>query len=240
MEIQGTKIDKLVVAGCSFSDYAKVDKNYSEHLSEILKIKHTPNYTCGGGSNFRMWRKILSGIRNKEILPNSLLVIQYTDVSRKEFWSCFELESERNGNPDKGSYMRENFKRSGQTIKYKYGSWGWQSKAEEVLLFKLMEENFTDTHYDYEVFENNHFSLCTTLEFYKINTIFIESQYCTKLKVPNGMYLHKYTTPKNYPRSVDMDLCLTNEDCAHLSESGHLDFAKRLANFIDEKINVIK
>ena len=47
---------KLCVAGCSFSDYTKVDKVWGEYLAEKLDVDYL-HEGAGCGSNWRIWRQ---------------------------------------------------------------------------------------------------------------------------------------------------------------------------------------
>ena len=230
-------LKRLITAGCSFSDYAQISKNYSEYLAEKLGIEHVPGYTSGCGSNYRMWRKLLSGIRRKEITSNDLLVIQYTEPSRKEFWSR-HIEDHYTNWDEKQSPIREPFG-TGQIIKFKINPPVYRSK-EEQKLFNLLEENFVDSEYDVELFENYHFSFLTTLETYKISTIFLETIYkhdiplydctfCTSLDIKNNI--------ENFQRFPSDQYCLSEDDCSHLSDKGHRKVADLIYKHLQDRFD---
>ena len=237
MEIQGQEIKRLIVAGCSFSDYANVNKNYSEFLAEKFEIEHVPGYTSGIGSNERIFRKIMSGIREKKITKSDLLIIQYTEVMRREFWSRFTFPIQRGGNKEKGSYNREPYD-NGQIIKYKLDAYLHQERKEERLLFKSLADNFTCSEFEEERFENHHLGLLSVLEKENIRTVFVitgylsdnisvnlyDSKYCSKIRVnpPLGPFNSVY-----YP-----EYCLSENDCTHLSEYGHEKLAEHLYDYI--------
>lgn len=236
MVIRDQKIDRLIVAGCSFSDYANVEKNYSEYLAEKLGIEHVPGYTSGLGSNDRIFRTLLTGIREKKITKSDFLVIQYTELLRKEFWSLFTRPLVRGGNKSKGSYNREPYL-DGQIIKYKLDAYTWHDIKEEKQLFSLLTNYFTCLEFEEEKFKNFHYTLLNTLEKHEINTIFLETGYtsntvidlydciyCTKLKVnpPLGPF-----NSKDY-----LEYCLTKDDCTHLNSTGH----EKLSEFLYDHI----
>ena len=234
MEIHGTKIEKLIVAGCSFSDYAEVSKNYSDFLSNSLELQNVHGYTSGAGSNQRIWRKILSGVRNKQIKSDTLVVIQYTDIIRKEFWTKNYKESFCTSKSPKSSKMREDYKDGGQIIKFKMGSHEWQDFPQEKHLMSLLENNFTSLRFDQENFKNAHFSLCNTLERYKIPTIFLGTGYIDNelIRTSRNKYLFNYNLPKSFPKGESLKYCLTPNDCAHLSHTGHQKVAERIEDFM--------
>lgn len=239
MEIQETIINKLTVLGCSYSDRSRVEKNYCDYLSSKLEIKGE-SLAAGCGSNPRIWRLVLSGIRSNTINKNTLLVIQYSEIFRKEFWSKFYdpnlargKNSYGNGHP-----LREEFN-GGDLIKYKFGASAWQPTHYEKSLFKNLEKNFLDEKYENEIFKNNHYSLLNTLENHQINTIFLNTHYI------NGSGLldfnnFKYSTvfdlvnPLNFPQEEDGN-CLNGDDCSHLSKKGHISLSNMLFDFINNE-----
>lgn len=229
---------RLITAGCSFSDYAHVSKNYSEYLAEKLGIEHVPGYTCGCGSNYRMWRKLLLGIREKDITSDDLLVVQYTEPTRKEFWSR-HVEYINPHQTYKDSPLREPYG-SGQLIKFKINFPRYQFR-EEQRLFNLLEENFIDSDYDIELFENYHFAFLTTLETYKINTVFLEtiykhdiplyeSSFCTSLDIKNNI-----ENSKTFPFG---QYCLSEDDCSHLSDKGHRKVADLIYKHLQDRFDL--
>ena len=60
---------KLIVAGCSVSDYTCVDKVWREYLSDQLTIPYM-HEAVACGSNYRIWRKLSSHIINRTITPD--------------------------------------------------------------------------------------------------------------------------------------------------------------------------
>lgn len=229
---------RLITAGCSFSDYAQVRKNYSEYLAEKLGIEHVPGYTSGCGSNCRMWRNLLLGIREKNITSDDLLVVQYTEPTRKEFWSRhiddYYVNWDRKESP-----MRETHG-SGQLIKFKINPPRYQFREEQEL-FNLLEENFLDSDYDMELFENYHFAFLTTLETYKINTVFLETIYkhdiplyesifCTSLDIKNNI-----ENSKTFPFD---QYCLSEDDCSHLSDEGHRKVADLIYKHLQDRFDL--
>lgn len=229
---------RLITAGCSFSDYAQVSKNYSEYLAEKLGIEHVPGYTSGCGSNYSIWRKLLFGIRNKQITSNDLLVIQYTEPGRKEFWSRhiddYYVNWDRKESP-----MRETYG-SGQLIKFKINPPTYQFR-EERKLFMLLEENFIDSEYDFEQFTNYHFAFLNTLEKYKIYAVFLltpylysiplfESTCCTFLDIRNNV-----EDLEIFPSG---DYCLSEDDCLHLSDKGHRKVSDLIYKHLQDRFDL--
>lgn len=79
-------MNNLLVAGCSVSDYSEVKQTYGEHLANKLKLNYI-HRAAGCGSNWRMWRVIFDAVNNKIVTPEDLIIVQYTEITRTEFWS---------------------------------------------------------------------------------------------------------------------------------------------------------
>ncbi len=225
-------MDKIFVAGCSFSDWSQVEYNYGEYLSEILD-KPVSFYTSGCGSNYRIWRKLVPAITSKQITEKDLLIVQYTSVERKEFWTSFKSPSqgdyENNGHPIKGSQMREKYG-DGELIKYKVHAGSWQSVSEEKAFFQSYEENFLYTPFEIELFNTYHTMFKGFLHEYKIPTIFLQTYYTYDVVLSN-------LTPP-YQHYLDVrhlqvpELCFEKDICSHLTAEGH----QKLANILTEYI----
>lgn len=79
-------MNNLLVAGCSVSDYTEVEQTYGEHLAKHLNLNYI-HRAAGCGSNWRMWRVIFDAVNNNIITPEDLIIVQYTEITRTEFWS---------------------------------------------------------------------------------------------------------------------------------------------------------
>ena len=232
MEIRGKKINNLIVGGCSFSSYTEVDKNYGTYLSELLGIKNIDGYNAGCGSNDRIWRTILTGIREGTITSSDLLIIQYTTVERTEFWSRHVMDTTRLGHKTKGTKWREDYG-DGQIIKFKFNMIP-ETPKEELEFFTLIEENFMDDSYEFEKFQNKHMSFVKVLDSFKINTIFLGTNYSR----PQNMSRPQNTYDSEYCSYLDVGIfphgkyCLSETDCFHMSCEGH----KKMSEVIHEEI----
>lgn len=230
-------MDKIFVAGCSFSDWSQVEYNYGEYLGEMLN-KPVEFETSGCGSNYRIWRKLVPAIINKRITERDLLIIQYTTVERKEFWTSFTsphaADYENHGHPTKGSSMREKYEQ-GETIKYKVHAHTWQPNSEEKDFFKLYEDNFLYIPFEIEMFNIYHTMFKALLHEHKIPTIFLRTHYSYDLHD-----LKEVTSPFQYYLNVQdiqiPELCFEKDTCSHLTAEGHKKLAETLAQFI--KTNV--
>lgn len=223
------KFTKLATGGCSYSDYAEVDINYSEIIAKKLNLEYIP-YTACVGSNFRIWRMIIKDILNGKIDKNTLLIIQYTEPVRNEMFSKFILNDNdgRMGNTTKGSYLREDAK-NGQIIKYKLGSYKWQKFKEEIKLHKLIDENFISDEYSNDLFDINHYGFSSILKENGITTIFLTTAYIKEVPQHYNENLH-YIDVRHLHST---EFGLSDTDIAHLSEHGHGELANIILNYIN-------
>jgi hypothetical protein len=225
-------MDKIFVAGCSFSDWSQVEYNYGEYLGQALDCP-VEFYTSGCGSNYRIWRKLVPAITNREITENDLLLIQYTSPERKEFWSSFESsipgDYSCQGHPEKGSPMREKYG-DGETIKYKVHAHSWQPNSEEKTFFKLYEENFVSIPFEIELFNTYHTMFKGLLHEYKIPTIFLHTTYAYNLPLSELTSPYQYYLDIKYLQTPD--LCFEKDTRSHLTAEGH----QKLANILQEYI----
>lgn len=225
-------MDKIFVAGCSFSDWSQVEYNYGEYLGKILN-KPVGFYTAGCGSNYRMWRRLVPAITSKEIAENDLLIVQYTSVERREFWTSFKSSNQadygNNGHPSKGSQMREEYG-DGELIKYKVQAGSWQSVPKEKAFFQSYEENFLYIPFEIELFNTYHTMFKGLLHEYKIPTIFLHTHYAYDIG------LSSITSPFQHYLNVRHlqvpELCFEKDTCSHLTEEGHKELANTLAGYI--------
>ena len=229
-------VNRLIISGCSFSDWSQVEYNYGEYLGQNLNLP-TSFYTSGCGSNFRIWRRLTADIVNKKITDKDLLVLQYTNPDRKEFWSAHsslhDFDYKPSGNPLKGSRMRDKYL-DGDIIKFKMGASTWQSVKEEKTFFELLEENFTSEDFDNEVFINNHIMFQAFLKEFKIPTIFLKTTYISIVgDIPMiDCNFHHYLDVRHIQT---LELC-NEEGCSHLNDEGHRKLANILAEYIKTNI----
>ena len=220
---------KLFVAGCSFSDYTKVDKVYGEFLSEKLGVQYV-HEGAGCGSNFRIWRVIVNHILNSNLTSKDLLVIQYTKLERNEFWSSRELQAPLE---DRTVNLVEPYPAGGTLIRYKADAANWQYDPDEKLLFDLYERRFVGIDYSWDKYVVNHEMFQHFLASYNIPTIFLRSIYWEK----NTRLIQQYADTSLYwhHTQINQEYCLAADDCGHLSLSGHRALSDKLYEHIKEK-----
>lgn len=150
---------KLIVAGCSVSDRTEVEECYGEILAKRLNVEYI-HHSAGCGSNYRLWRKITTDVINNKICADDLVIVQYTEVTRQEFWSSTVVPVKKCYDVNGNIKLREEYN-NGNIIRWKNQIDGHSSN--ENKFFKLKEQHFTNIDFDIERFIYNHFLFHNTL-----------------------------------------------------------------------------
>ena len=221
---------KLFVAGCSFSDYTKVDKVYGEFLAEKLGYEYV-HEGAGCGSNWRIWRVITNHIMSGNLTPDDLLLIQYTGREREEFWTHFDQPHEAFLPRSKDHLtVIEPFKNGGHIIRYKARAAEWQRNQEECDFFDMYEKYFKSIHFENERFRTHNFMFQHMLINANINTIFVRGSRIAPLR--DNELLPKFLNSCYTSTDDNPAYNLTPDDSSHLNQRGHEVFAGWLYDHI--------
>ena len=208
---------KLVVAGCSVSDYTKVDKVWGEIVAELIDYEYL-HEAAGCGSNQRIWRRLTSHILDGTITRDDTVIVQYTGVERTEFWSSNVADDRQ---------LRDSYL-DGDIIRFKLDSHKWHSGIESKLM--KMYEQFIGIEFEQEKFINNHIAFQCLAKEYNIHNLYF-------VKVGkygyNGEDVHptisKYKDNfLNYKDIFDNKKWHLKGDPFHLSATGHTILADRI------------
>jgi hypothetical protein len=115
---------KLYVFGCSYSDFLPLNQTtWGHELARNLNCELV-HEGRGAGSNWRMWRRCMHYLLQGEISQQDLVIIQYTGVERREFWSshCAESSTDQQRLDTTGIINRERAY-DGNLIRFKAYSW---------------------------------------------------------------------------------------------------------------------
>jgi len=224
-------MERLLVAGCSFSDYTKVSKVYGQYVAEKLGLDYI-HEARGCGSNYRIWRTVVNAVLDGKINSNDIIIVQYTNTERQEFWSPYRRPVISITNDENNSDPYDASKHQGTIIRFKIDSHTWQRNPCEKEFFKLHEtflceefedEKFTVNHNMFQSFMKDkgfkdlYFLLggnyaphnSTYIDYYKKNVI-------------NGEHLLRYHLPK---------------DVWHMSNKGHKHTANLIVDFLQQRKN---
>ncbi len=216
----------LVVAGCSISDRGGATICYGDALSEMLNMSYI-HHGSGAGSNDRIWRIITKMVMENKLTSNDQLIVQYTGVNRREFWTC--------NNPERyiakvNNQVRlvDDYEPFGYLVKYKNGAHNWQRHKYTKAFFKQYEEEFCNEDYNNECFAYNHYNFSNMLKQNNIKTLFV------RLLGFGNDDVEKYSCgfPVLYVNRKMCDPSYLQEDQGHFTDDGH----RWVASIIKEKL----
>jgi hypothetical protein len=211
---------KLWVAGCSFSDYLPENRTvYGRELSELLGWEYQ-HEGAGAGSNWRIWRRIGAAVTRGNITDRDLVIIQYTGLERREFWSAHSKQST--------GVNTEKYPTGGSILRYKAWAWQWQDHPAENKFFRMYEANHVNTVYEREVFDLQHLQFQLLLQHYGIACVFIDGRHTSVRPLPliSPFDQRVYMEPPQF-RADDV-MNYSHTDNSHLCDLGHVEFAKLL------------
>lgn len=170
---------KLCVFGCSYSDYLPNNRTvYGRELAQLLDREYLHHGACSG-SNWRIWRELAQAVMSGQITDQDLVLVQYTGMERREFWSRFHSPTQ----PGE-SRPRDPGPEQGDLVRYKAMSWSWMDHRLEREFFKIYEENFVSLEYERSWFDIQHLQLQLLLLHYGIRTVFMDSRLVSVRPLP--------------------------------------------------------
>ena len=215
-------MNKLVVAGCSVSDYTKVDKVWGEYVAKHLELEYM-HLAVGCGSNSRMWRYLTTHIRNGTITSDDTVLVQYTTLERTEFWSALIDEP----------HMRDCYT-NGSVLRFKFDSHTWHNGIESKLM--KMYEQFIDIEFEQEKFINNHIAFQCLAKEYNIHNLYFVKVGNYGFNGEDHPTISKYKDNfLNYNNIFDNKKYHLKGDPGHLSTKGHTILADSVIKVMDSK-----
>jgi len=217
--------NKLIVAGCSFSDYLPRNRTvYGRELALLLDRDYC-HQGAGAGSNWRIWREVGTGVLNGLITTEDLVIIQYTGLERREFWTA---KTARNSDLPLAHDNRDPWPGGGELLRYKAMSWTWQDHNNEREFLKKYEENHCSTDYEQTWFDLQHHQFQLLLRHHRIPTVFLDARLTTVRPLPliEPFDQWHFLEPQKFMDQRQWDY--EPGDCSHLSDQGHRKFAKLL------------
>jgi hypothetical protein len=216
---------KLCVAGCSFSDYTKVEKTYGEILAKKLNYEYI-HEGAGCGSNWRIWRKVSNHILDGILTPDDLLIIQYSNNTRNEFWSRFSNSFFEN-TIDSLCIVDKSYD-NGTIVRYKFDSAKWQYNEEEKNFFTMYENNFINEKFEEEKFRAHNYNFQHMLKNNNINTIFLISDRINIMPPDVLVHFKNHEFHDQLTSERKLKYNLSPDDWTHMNQEGHYYLAERL------------
>jgi len=224
MSFNNTK-RKLCVAGCSISDYTRVDRTYGEILSENLGFEYL-HEGSGCGSNARIWRRITNHILAGTLTENDIIIIQYTEPVRTEFWSVYPMPSYKHEGPSE-----EPSHNGGRILKWKMGSYTWQHYEIEKNFHRAYEKYFVNDKFSRENFTVNNFNFQHMLSNLKMKVIFNMTKRIGQFEDEIILDCYKPLIYRDITAAVKEYDLAENDQC-HMNQAGHEITAENLKNHI--------
>jgi hypothetical protein len=217
---------KLAVFGCSFSDYLPLNQTVWGRELALLQDRQYLHHGAGAGSNWRIWRELGTGVISGKITDQDLVLVQYTRLERREFWSA------KQGKRHHGKTDRDPWPTGGDLLRYKAMSWQWQDNQIENDFFKQYEENFVNEHYERVWFDLQHTQLQLLLQSYNIRCIFLDARQTPvrPLSVTSPFDQWLWLEPEEFNRRTDIEY--EPGDHTHFSDQGHRELALLLNDHI--------
>lgn len=229
---------KLIVAGCSYSDYTKVDNVYGELLAQKLDFDYI-HEAAGCGSNWRIWRKITKHVLNGNLTSNDLLIVQYTEILRNEFWT--RLEEPNNFYKTKDGLLlspSHDTEYDGIINRWKMNSHNWQVNDKLSKFHKDYEDYFVSDEFAYEQWKTHNYMFQCMLSMNNIPTIFVNS-----VRINNELWSRSLSDSTNILPTYKKHMYVQSDrhspkhdleqgDIWHMNSVGHEYEAENLYNHI--------
>ena len=223
---------KLIVAGCSFSDYMEKNDNvYGENLAAFLGREYI-HEGAGSGSNWRIWRTVGNMVHNDLISSNDILIVQYTNFERQEFWSQYPPSNPELINGKLRRPLREAGPEDGSIIRYKVHSHTWLGHpyAKEGKFVKSYQDRHVSEEFCKEQFNAHHTMFMSMLRDKKIKTVFLRCRINPFIELDQD---HEFNSYKEEDEDLfNKDFHYEKGDTSHLNDKGHYNLARKLNTHI--------
>jgi hypothetical protein len=213
----------IIVAGCSFSDYLD-DNNYvyGDRLAMMLGAKYI-HEGAGAGSNWRIWRRITKMVLDGKLMPDDIVIIQYTGLERNEFWTENEQTSR--------TKHREPYSHGGSLLRYKVTSHEWH-QDDEAKFLKMYEEHHVSSEFSEEQFNSHHHMFQCMLKAHNVKTIFLYGRHRQEYPLLEHFKLSMFDEGHDFRN--DKDTWYDSKDNSHLCDKGHLKLAKKMLTHLKD------
>lgn len=242
---------KLFVYGCSFSARTQSHRCYGDYLSDLLDLEHH-HHALGGGSNDRIWRLATKHILDGDIGTDDVILVQYTDIQRREFAShdtyynqvCREtVASSRGIVGDSAQALQRNYGVFGKfyTTNYKSGSHAWQYGEINQQLHRIYEQACASNQFNLEYFCTRHNQFGALCDLLNLNLVVYWSSFTStvfesslfKFGIEHVLDESTLDSVRNTHWYLGHSKPDENPgDFCHLNDHGHEQMAMIIADFL--------
>mgnify|MGYP001344993365 CR=1 FL=1 len=223
---------KLVVAGCSFSDYMEKNSSvYGEQLAAFIGATYI-HEGAGSGSNWRVWRTVGNMIRKETITRDDIVVVQYSNNERNEFWTANPPDKQRIINGVARNDLREPSHDDGALLRWKFDCHTWMGHPypKEAKFAKMYEQNHVSVKFAQEQFDAHNIMFQALLRQHKIRCVFLRSRINQNFELDEDFEATSYTEEKE--DQLDESFRYEPKDVSHLNDKGHYTLARKLNTHI--------
>ena len=166
---------RVFSAGCSIADRTQTTHCYGDYLAEKMDYDYV-HLAGGGGSNHRSFRQIVHAVHDGELTDADMLIMQFTDVTRKELASSWMSRTRIGRNQARNHFnsvklarqkqltlLPEGYSEKLDTVnidqtnrgtytRYKFNSKDWQLNEQDKELHTAIENYCSDVEMDNEYF----------------------------------------------------------------------------------------
>lgn len=166
-----------------------------------------------------------------ELTPDDVLVIQYTEKARREFFTnCQLLPEHENMEPKNTIYE---YYKDGRIIKFKTDLAGLPVLTKkENLFYNLYQEHFLDIDYVEDEFQYHNFMFQNMLKHLNIKVVFLVTHYLEGRENNFISYYQERLIDQSHLLNENEQYRLNGIDYGHLSPEGHI----HLSNVLHEHI----
>lgn len=215
---------KVCVAGCSVSDRYEIKDCYGDFVSRLLEAEYL-HLAASSGSNERTWRLVTDCITKGLLTKEDLLIVQYTEVTRTEFWYEQDIRIPHSEpSCDQGSVIKFKINHDNKRSSTELAS------KEITRFYQMYRQHFLNKNFEQEKFRLRHSQFQCMLLHYDIATVFIDSS-----RIHPGDY--EIATTGRISRFRDstneiLENNLSSHDLCHFSQEGARLMADQLVEHI--------
>lgn len=223
-----TNFKSLTVFGCSFSDYmaGALSRVYGDYLAAHMGVSYQ-HQARGGGSNYAMWRRCHEMWAAGE-LDRGLIVIQYTEPMRQEFFVNRQPYSSWN-QPADHQWPRAHNEEAwgpGSLIRWKTDADQWQNTHRDRDFFRMYQGHYVNEAWAQSQFDWHHSQFCAWIQSLGLSVIFLRSRMLPQFDLPKPLAARAFRDP--WEKLTADQYRFEPTDTCHMNDLGHRTMADLL------------
>lgn len=222
----------LTVFGCSFSDYmnGELHRVYGDYLAEHMGVTYQ-HQARGGGSNYAMWRRCHEMYAAGE-LDNGLIIIQYTEPMRQEFF-VNRLPYNSWNRPADHQWPRahnEDPWGDGTVIRWKMGADQWQNTHRDRDFFRMYQAHYVNEAWAQSQFAWHHSQFCAWIKSVGLTVMFLQCRILPQFELAEPWATTAFRDP--WEQLTAAEYRYEPDDFCHMNDLGHRTMAGQLLTHV--------